>query len=711
MDKIVNTTYVPLQPPYKVIKHKNKIGVQIGTQMVTISGGSPFKIETHNYPVVAAEDRITPSHDKNHSFDASSEGEVWDNVETKQVSVLCDAGTPLSWVEFIKILWHDHARLRRRSEKINKVYIFEHLIKYNKCQELPSPGQYTIHLHTESSDGEPEVVRSAEDDVFALNVEWTDDTAVLEKKVVSDLLEYLLIISKNRLARFWRMSYETTEERLIPLVERLNANPQATSFKKTLMSSIVVTALLPYEETDDEEAPGDKTKGVEMAESVIDKISANNIRYYYEGWRNGKHGSICQSNGIYRFVEMTRGKSGILDDVKRKEDDNPIVAKGIVSYWLQFNSRMDTVIKRLTKYNCEIPKDIREQFANYTQIRFEQFRQEHRDDPKTWDWDWEYEFYVNTIIPHEIAFNKESEALFDYISDSDIELVRGVMNSYIKYLKKIRTEKGYQVNPELLVLRAIDSGDETKYEDLEEFEINTILDKLEGKGYIQVAWIEGHKPEAVRLLDKGRCYLKQLEEEKVVGKTMPIISPQKLPKENTAVIPPQTPRMPQISNISEEENNEENEWDETYDAVFKDELNPRQIFYKLENMTYPRVTDNYPRIFVFFKVLLYLGWIENHQKNFLKWANCHWKLNWKHDYNFKFGNNIQKELRDTDIADWDDNTCNGSDIGNAYRSLAKKVLDELAEKVNGGKIVDRITFYKEGVKSRINDGKKLAYPF
>ena len=268
--------------------------------------------------------------------------------------------------------------------------------------------------------------------------------------------------------------------------------------------------------TSSTEPINDERQKPQMEKKVIDKISPNNIRYYYEGWRNGKHGSICQQNGIYRFVEMARGKSGMLDDVNRNEEDNPIVAKGIVAYWLQFNSRVDTVIKRLTKYNCEIPKDIREQFDNYTQIRFEQFKREHRDDPNTWDWDWEREFYTNVIIPHEMAFNKLSEALFDYISDSDIVLVRGVMNSYIKYLKKIRTEKGYQVNPELLVLRAIDSGDETKQEDLEEFEVNTILDNLEEKGYIHVAWIEGHKPEAVRLLDKGRVYLKQLEEGSVV---------------------------------------------------------------------------------------------------------------------------------------------------------------------------------------------------
>ena len=258
-----------------------------------------------------------------------------------------------------------------------------------------------------------------------------------------------------------------------------------------------------------------------MEESVLSKISASNLRAYYEGWRNGKHGSICQQNGIYRFVEQARGKAGIIDDVKKNKEDNPIVAIGIVAYWLQFNSRMDPVIKRLTKYNCEIPKDIREQFDNYTKIRFEQFRKEHRDDPNTLDWDWEYEFYVNTIIPHEIAFNKRTEALFDYISDSDIKLVQTVMKNYIKYLKKCRADKGYQVSPELLVLRAINSGDETKQEDLEEFEVNTILDNLEKKGYIEVAWIEGHKPEAVRLLDKGRVYLKQLEKGIDIAETKP----------------------------------------------------------------------------------------------------------------------------------------------------------------------------------------------
>ena len=256
----------------------------------------------------------------------------------------------------------------------------------------------------------------------------------------------------------------------------------------------------------------------DMEQSVLDKITTNNWCYYYEGWRNGKKGGFVQKQGIYRFHEKVRDKSGNLVDVHDKEEDNPIVAIGIVAYWLFFNSRKDAVIKRLTSYRVEIPKDMKEQFENYTKVRFEQFKDEHRDDPNTWDWDWDYQFYAKVIIPHEIGFNKKSEALFKYISDSDIVLVRAVMNNYIKYLKKCRAEKGYRVSPELLVLRAVDSQDDTKYEDLEDYEVNAILEKLKEEGYIDVYWVNKHTPWVTTLLDKGRAYLKQLEEgSSVVG--------------------------------------------------------------------------------------------------------------------------------------------------------------------------------------------------
>lgn len=264
-------------------------------------------------------------------------------------------------------------------------------------------------------------------------------------------------------------------------------------------------------------------KNKEMEQSVLDKIPANNLCYYYEGWRNGKKGGFVQKHGIYRFQEQQRNKGGILDRVSSKDEDDPVVAVGIVAYWLMFNSRMNIVLKRLTLYKNGIPQDIREQFDNYTRERFNQFRELNRDNPDTSEWNWDYEFYSKYIIPHEIKLNKQSEALFDYISDADIELVRKVMNNYIKYLKRVRKKKGYDVKPELLVLRSIDSMDDTKMEDLEDFEVRTILDKLEKMGCVKVAWIEGHRPEAVRLLDKGRVYLKHLEKRSVAKGTKPVI--------------------------------------------------------------------------------------------------------------------------------------------------------------------------------------------
>lgn len=250
-NQTVSTNYIPLQPPYKIIKHGNKIGVQIGIQRVTITGGNPFKIETHDYPVVAAEDRITALKDNDYRVDGSCDGVVWDNVESKQVSVLCKTGVQLEWQQFITILWHDHIRLGDPRQQINKLYISKKILNYNRCMMLPLPGSYTIHLRTESLAGNmPSVVRSSEEDVFALNVAWTDNLEELENRLVSDLTEYLLILSPNRSTNLWHLKYATEEEQLVPLVEKLNANSQATSFRHRIMSSFTITAVIPYEEKD-----------------------------------------------------------------------------------------------------------------------------------------------------------------------------------------------------------------------------------------------------------------------------------------------------------------------------------------------------------------------------------------------------------------------------------------------------------------------------
>lgn len=251
----ISTNYVPMQPPYKVIKHGRKIGLQVGTQIVTIVNSDPIRMETHNYPVVAVENETTALERPDYSQKNNFEHEVWDNIESKNVSVLCEQGIQLKWSEINKILWHDHARLGNDKETIQK-WIINKLLHYNRSIQLPEPGLHYIHLSIkDDASGTPIVVKSAHDDIFALNVKWQNDPSLLEKSLVSDLTEYLLYISPGRSAVWWQMVYTTQDERLYPVVRSLNANPVATKFKRTLMNTITISALLPYEETSNNTPP------------------------------------------------------------------------------------------------------------------------------------------------------------------------------------------------------------------------------------------------------------------------------------------------------------------------------------------------------------------------------------------------------------------------------------------------------------------------
>ena len=432
-----------------------------------------------------------------------------------------------------------------------------------------------------------------------------------------------------------------------------------------------------------------------MKDSVLNYISATEMRFYYEGWRNGKHGAICQWDGIYRFVEQSRGKSGVLDDVKRNKDDNPIVAIGIVAYWLQYNSRMDTVIKRLTRYKGEIPKDIREQFDTYTKERFNQFKAAHRDDPLTWDWDWDYEFYTKYIIPHEIELNRSSEVLFDYISDSDIKLVRDVMKSYIKYLKKCRADKGYRVDSELLILRAVDSQDETKYEDLEDYEVNTILEKLKDEGYIDAMWVHGQKlPWVCEMLDKGRVYLKKLEE----GEIVPQNNKQ---SEGSQHEDEQTP-----SSSTEDDNitNDENirDWD-----LFKDWILKDVVIDAIGNIPAGEVFGEVKRHFVIHKVLNEIGWLRHKQATrYIGLMKYHKVVDFAA---VDFRDNDLKPFKKINTAEWGSHLTPDSDLGEKYRKFADIVRNTFTRVING-KLDDLERFYVKG-KIRYNqvfidDGNK-----
>lgn len=251
-----------------------------------------------------------------------------------------------------------------------------------------------------------------------------------------------------------------------------------------------------------------------MEQYALDNISYVGHTYFYNVWNNKKIGAIAdvEGNGIYRFIETTRDKNGNLIHVDDQYDKNPIVIVGILGYWLKFRENRNRLLRIFDK-SSDAFKTIREQFDSYTEERYTQFKKNNRDNPDSWDWDWDYEFYGKFIIPNEIHLNKITEAIFDYLPDNENKIVCSLMSNYIKYLKHVRLEKGYKDIPILKVLRSIDSPNTDVLEDMEDNEIISILDSLEEKGYVKVAWVEGHTPEAIKLLNKGKLYLRELEAE------------------------------------------------------------------------------------------------------------------------------------------------------------------------------------------------------
>lgn len=252
-----------------------------------------------------------------------------------------------------------------------------------------------------------------------------------------------------------------------------------------------------------------------MEDSLLDRIpQVCHMDYIYDGWPNGMAGTISghSSKPEYRFYQAFVDDKGNYRLISRAEESAPLVAIGIVFYWLQHrvsNNRLTNILSKPEQFK----KNIREQFESYTDIRFSQFKTQHKDDPNSWNWDWNFEFYCKYIIPHELELNKLSEALFEYINEDDIKLVRSVMNNYIEFLKTRRTELGYEMNPELIVLRYLQSNNVFDLEGMSKTKLNVIYTELEGKKLIKVYRLDESTPWDIRILDAGLLRIDEMENE------------------------------------------------------------------------------------------------------------------------------------------------------------------------------------------------------
>lgn len=105
---MINTSYVPLEHPYRIIEYNGTIGIQIGVLVVTKETESKdgrFAIETHSFPVVSyINNKVNKESVKRpmllYFSNEDTEGVVWNNVEVSQVKTLVRENEPMKWSVF-----------------------------------------------------------------------------------------------------------------------------------------------------------------------------------------------------------------------------------------------------------------------------------------------------------------------------------------------------------------------------------------------------------------------------------------------------------------------------------------------------------------------------------------------------------------------------------------------------------------------------------
>lgn len=232
-NKIVSTTYVPLDPPYQIIKYSRDIAMQIGTLIVTIQkegneNGLGYKIETHSHPVVSYENKFKAK--PNHQLSSYNflEGAVWNNVEVKDVTTICLTNAILPWREYVDFLWRDISRSRAVQPMIPAIWSLDKL-----CGgvEPPMAQHYIIKLvkDTITIDGKPRpLIRSRQDDIYALLAPFTDREKTWEYLVFQFTNYVYALCSRIKRPQTFTISYETDEEDFRDLVKTMNSFPVCT---------------------------------------------------------------------------------------------------------------------------------------------------------------------------------------------------------------------------------------------------------------------------------------------------------------------------------------------------------------------------------------------------------------------------------------------------------------------------------------------------
>lgn len=225
-NKIVSTTYVPLQPPYQIIKYGKDVGMQIGTLIATsqLKGDKdqPFKVETHSYPVVTYGSKERAPKDKHLFGKVFMEGVVWNRVELRDVSTICLSDSHLEWQEFVDSLWEDIARTSQRADP--------HIDSLRDLLDLgieivpPPPTKHILHIQSYCGDCERDFeLRSDREDILALNTVYRPCIEEMADILLGQVWKYeMIMILNGKYNKRWELEYTTDEEYLQPIVDEMN---------------------------------------------------------------------------------------------------------------------------------------------------------------------------------------------------------------------------------------------------------------------------------------------------------------------------------------------------------------------------------------------------------------------------------------------------------------------------------------------------------
>lgn len=249
-NQITSTTYVPLHPPYQIIKYANDIGMQIGTLIVTIQkegnvNGMGYEIETHSHPVVVYENKRTTPKDRQLFGRQFLEGVVWSRVQVKDVSTICLEDSRLPWMQFVEFLRVD--MMRRRGIPRPAVHAYDVLRKLGADVEMPESKEYVVKLTKRPNleDDPRTVVETPYNSVFSLNADASSEEVLL-KQLKNQISAYMSIIHRQRMAKGFTVRYEA-DEPFKNVAEKLNADNHCTSRSVLIVSDpLTIYGVPPY---------------------------------------------------------------------------------------------------------------------------------------------------------------------------------------------------------------------------------------------------------------------------------------------------------------------------------------------------------------------------------------------------------------------------------------------------------------------------------